>query len=56
MPFDVMRMETCRVLNYKGVKYQVLGTTDSGLLLVAKEEDVLNQEYPLQVYAIPEED
>lgn len=56
MAFDYRKMETDRTVVYKEVEYRVLDTTSSGLLLVAKEEDVKNNNYPLVVLAIPEID
>jgi hypothetical protein len=55
MPFDIMKLEINKVVVYNDVSYRVLDTTGSGLLLVAKEEDVQSGAYPIQTFVIPEE-
>lgn len=56
MAFDIMRMEINRIVVYKGIEYRVLDQSGSGLLLVAKNDDVENNKYPVSVLAIPEKD
>lgn len=54
MAFDITKWEICKTVTYKSEEYRVLDNTDSGLLLVAKENDVKKEEYPLQVFVIPD--
>jgi hypothetical protein len=53
MAFDVSNLETYITVDYNGVKYRVIDNSSSGLLIVAKEDDVINNNYPLQLFAIP---
>ncbi|NMF06248.1 hypothetical protein ACUH7Y_07130 [Clostridium beijerinckii] len=53
MAFDVTKYETYITTEYKGITYRVVEETSSGLLLVVKECDVINENYPLQTFVIP---
>lgn len=54
MAFESDKMQVDVVVAYEGIEYRVLDTTDSGLLLVVKEEDVKNKNYPLIPVVIPD--
>jgi hypothetical protein len=45
--FDLLKLEMDRVVTYDGVDYRVVDGLASGLLLVAKVEDVITGSYPL---------
>jgi hypothetical protein len=52
--FDVMNFQLNRIVSLNDVEYRVIEETTSGLLLVAKEEDIKLGSYPLQIFAITE--
>lgn len=54
MAFDFTALEIDRVVVYKEIEYRVVDQTGSGLLSVVKEEDVVNKNYPLVTYVIPD--
>lgn len=54
MAFDLLRRETDITLTYNGIDYKVIDNSDSGLIIVAKKEDVDNKKYPLELFAIPD--
>lgn len=53
MPFDISKLEIDRIKIFDGIEYRILEESHSGLLIVAKEEDVKAGIYPLQIFAIP---
>ena len=53
MAFNADYFETDLKTTYKGVDYRVVDTTSSGVYLVVKEEDVINNNYPLTPVVIP---
>ncbi|ULM95671.1 hypothetical protein L8956_17720 [Peribacillus frigoritolerans] len=55
MAFDILKCETDKVVTYRDIEYRVINNTDSGLLIVAKEEEVKKEAYPLQIFTIPDE-
>lgn len=55
MAFNFNCCQIDRTINYNGLEYRVIDQSNSGILIVAKEEDVKNKNYPLQLVAIPEE-
>ena len=54
MAFDVDKFEMFRKVTYKETEYRVVDVIVSGLLLVVKEEDVKNDNYPLSTMVIPD--
>lgn len=54
MAFDVLNLEMNRKLIYDEAEYRVIHKSDCGLLIVAKEDDVINKNYPLQLLAVPD--
>lgn len=54
MPFNTYYMEINRTVEYNKIKYRVIDKSDSGLLIVAEEKDVVNNIYPLNLFAIPD--
>lgn len=51
--FDSEKMETDFVLQYEGVAYRIIDTGSSGMLIVAKEDDVKSNNYPIPLFTIP---
>lgn len=56
MAFDNDLWENTRTIMFKGVKYRFIAGTLCGLIMVAKDEDIQNQSYPIQTYIIPDKD
>lgn len=55
MAFDITKLEIDKIVVYNEIEYRVIDISSSGLLFVAKEEDIKNENYPLAILAIPDD-
>ncbi|MDD9148168.1 hypothetical protein OYT88_06355 [Sporolactobacillus sp. CQH2019] len=51
--FDSEKMETDMVIQHDGVAYRIIDTGSSGMLIVAKEDDVKSNNYPIPLFTMP---